>query len=217
MRLIFIVLVGRVEQVVHKLYNSSAFIADSCFNYYLFFIYGIINYSHSGEKGYAYTLVTDADKEMAGHLVRNLESVNQVVPNALLQLALKSAWFKASRLKEQVHGGGNQHQRTGLGYKPRSRPGIGALKFSCYIIQIATFKLHNFPLLIGFATQFLTGSSATSSDTSRALSFTTIGGNKQKSSNALDLAKSSDGSTNRLQAMKAAFKACIYLRFVSFT
>lgn len=33
----------------------------------------------SGQKGRAYTLITDKDMEMAGHLVRNLESVNQEV------------------------------------------------------------------------------------------------------------------------------------------
>lgn len=32
----------------------------------------------AGEKGQAYTLVTDKDKEFAGHLVRNLEGANQV-------------------------------------------------------------------------------------------------------------------------------------------
>lgn len=77
----------------------------------------------SGEKGYAYTLLTDADKEMAGHLVRNLESVNQTVPDALLQLALKSAWFRSSRGEQ-----GNKQgpKRLGLGYKPRTRPTAGA-------------------------------------------------------------------------------------------
>ena len=43
----------------------------------------------SGEKGFAYTLVTDKDKDFAGHLVRNLESAGQHVPHALLELAEK--------------------------------------------------------------------------------------------------------------------------------
>uniref|UniRef100_A0A0N5ADR4 RNA helicase n=1 Tax=Syphacia muris TaxID=451379 RepID=A0A0N5ADR4_9BILA len=128
----------------------------------------------AGEKGSAYTLVTEADKEMAGHLVRNLESVNQLVPNSLLQLALKSVWFKNSRLKGQS-GGGSQHQRTGLGYKPRNRSNAG--------------------------------NSAMSNDTSRALSFTTVNTSKLNQSTALDLVKGADGTTNRLQAMKAAFKS----------
>ncbi|KRZ11219.1 ATP-dependent RNA helicase DDX42 [Trichinella zimbabwensis] len=51
----------------------------------------------AGEKGFAYTLVTDKDKEFAGHLVKSLESVNQEVPTALLSLAMQSAWFRKTR------------------------------------------------------------------------------------------------------------------------
>lgn len=43
----------------------------------------------AGEKGTAYTLITEKDKEFAGHLVRNLESVDQEVPSALLDLAMQ--------------------------------------------------------------------------------------------------------------------------------
>ncbi|XGW13831.1 hypothetical protein V3C99_000266 [Haemonchus contortus] len=77
----------------------------------------------AGQKGYAYTLITDKDMEMAGHLVRNLESVNQEVPEALFSLAMKSAWFRSQR------GGGNAakpHARLGLGYKPKTRPARGS-------------------------------------------------------------------------------------------
>lgn len=42
-----------------------------------------------GEKGIAYTLVTEKDKEFAGHLVRNLEGANQAVPQALMDLAMQ--------------------------------------------------------------------------------------------------------------------------------
>ncbi|XP_066998033.1 ATP-dependent RNA helicase DDX42 [Anabrus simplex] len=77
----------------------------------------------AGEKGTAYTLVTDKDKEFAGHLVRNLEGANQEVPKALLDLAMQSAWFRKSRFKsgkgKKVNVGGR-----GLGY--RERPGLGA-------------------------------------------------------------------------------------------
>lgn len=45
--------------------------------------------SFAGEKGIAYTLVTDKDKEFAGHLVRNLEGANQAVPQALMDLAMQ--------------------------------------------------------------------------------------------------------------------------------
>lgn len=78
----------------------------------------------AGEKGTAYTLVTEKDKEFAGHLVRNLEGAGQTVPNELLDLAMKvtkhalfksvcdnqfanldnflfqSPWFRKSRFKE---------------------------------------------------------------------------------------------------------------------
>jgi ATP-dependent RNA helicase DDX42 len=42
-----------------------------------------------GEKGFAYTLLTEKDKDFAGHLVRNLEAAGQHVPHALIQLAEK--------------------------------------------------------------------------------------------------------------------------------
>ena len=44
-------------------------------------------YSFTGEKGFAFTLITDKDKEFAGALVRNLEDANQHVPKPLLDLA----------------------------------------------------------------------------------------------------------------------------------
>lgn len=46
-----------------------------------------------GEKGFAYTLVTEKDKDFAGHLVRNLETAGQHVPHALLELAEKVDYF----------------------------------------------------------------------------------------------------------------------------
>lgn len=53
-------------------------------------MYIIFKYlGRAGEKGTAYTLITEKDKDFAGHLVRNLESVNQEVPNALLDLAMQ--------------------------------------------------------------------------------------------------------------------------------
>lgn len=76
----------------------------------------------AGEKGDAYTLVTDKDKEFAGHLVRNLEGANQDVPDDLLELAMQSSWFRNSRFKsgkgKPITIGG-----CGLGYK--ERPGLG--------------------------------------------------------------------------------------------
>lgn len=75
----------------------------------------------AGEKGTAYTLVTEKDKEFAGHLVRNLEGANQEVPKSLLDLAMQSAWFRKSRFKagkgKSMNVGG-----AGLGFRGRSEP-----------------------------------------------------------------------------------------------
>lgn len=72
----------------------------------------------AGEKGTAYTLVTDKDKEFAGHLVRNLEGANQEVPQYLMDLAMQSSWFRKSRFKggkgKNINVGG-----CGLGFKER--------------------------------------------------------------------------------------------------
>jgi len=43
----------------------------------------------AGEKGTAYTLVTNKDKDFAGHLVRNLEGANQFVPPDLMDIAMQ--------------------------------------------------------------------------------------------------------------------------------
>lgn len=70
----------------------------------------------AGEKGVAYTLVTPKDKEFLPHLVKNLETTNQVVPESLLNMAMEVAWFK------------NQRQRGGGGFvksKTVERPGLG--------------------------------------------------------------------------------------------
>lgn len=71
----------------------------------------------AGEKGTAYTLVTDKDKEFAGHLVRNLEGANQEVPEDLLELAMQSSWFRSSRFKNSK---AKSLSYAGLGYKDRS-------------------------------------------------------------------------------------------------
>lgn len=52
-----------------------------------------------GEKGFAYTLVTEKDKDFAGHLVRNLETAGQHVPHALLELAEKVDYFYSWRIQ----------------------------------------------------------------------------------------------------------------------
>lgn len=43
----------------------------------------------AGEKGVAYTLLTNKDTSFAGDLVRNLEGANQSVPKGLMDLAMQ--------------------------------------------------------------------------------------------------------------------------------
>ena len=71
----------------------------------------------AGQKGVAYTLFSEKDKEFAGHLVRNLEGANQKVPKDLMDLAMQSQWFRKSRFKQ---GKGKQ-----LEMKSKERPGLG--------------------------------------------------------------------------------------------
>ncbi|KAJ2937992.1 hypothetical protein O0L34_g14446 [Tuta absoluta] len=78
----------------------------------------------AGVRGSAWTLLQrDKDREMAGHLVRNLETAQQEVPEDLISLAMQSAWFRKSRFKKgkgkNLNVGG-----CGLGYK--ERPGLPA-------------------------------------------------------------------------------------------
>lgn len=77
----------------------------------------------AGEKGTAYTLVSDKDKEFAGHLVRNLEGANQEVPEDLLELAMQSSWFRSSRFKSSK---AKSLSYAGLGYKEKSSSGGGS-------------------------------------------------------------------------------------------
>ena len=51
-----------------------------------------------GEKGFAFTLITEKDKEFAGALVRNLEDANQHVPKPLLDLALQVRFLLKFRI-----------------------------------------------------------------------------------------------------------------------
>lgn len=78
----------------------------------------------AGEKGFAYTLVIEKDKEFAGHLVRNLEGANQEVPEDLLELAMQSSWFRSSRFKSDSKAKALSY--AGLGYKDRT--GLGGSK-----------------------------------------------------------------------------------------
>ena len=88
----------------------------------LFYVNYIFEIGRAGEKGEAYTLiVTEKDKEFAGHLVRNLEAAAQQVPSELLDLAMQSSWFRKSRFKA-----GKAKALGGRGLGFRERPGLGA-------------------------------------------------------------------------------------------
>ena len=52
----------------------------------------------AGEKGQAYTLLTRDQDKFAGFLVRNLEEANQIVPQELINLAMKNHKFRKSRV-----------------------------------------------------------------------------------------------------------------------
>ncbi|XP_060066289.1 ATP-dependent RNA helicase DDX42-like [Ylistrum balloti] len=77
----------------------------------------------AGEKGYAYTLLTEKDKDFAGPLVRNMEVANQFVPKSLMDLALQNPWFSKSRFKQ---GKGKRLNVGGKGLGFKERPGLGA-------------------------------------------------------------------------------------------
>lgn len=133
----------------------------------------------AGEKGTAYTLVTDKDKEFAGHLVRNLEGANQEVPEDLLELAMQSSWFRNSRFKsgkgKSLSVGG-----SGLGYK--ERPGLG----------MSGSK----PIGASYGTS----SCMSSSSSSMAVP-------KESGSSGGRSSSSSGPATNRFTAMRDAFKS----------
>ena len=92
----------------------------------------------AGEKGTAYTLVTEKDKEFAGHLVRNLEGANQDVPKGLMDLAMQSAWFRKSRFKggkgKSLNVGG-----AGLGFRGRLEAPGSQVNLLFLFVFIETF------------------------------------------------------------------------------
>lgn len=85
--------------------------------------------ARGGEKGTAWTLVSPGDKEMVGHLVRNLEGANQFVPDDLMELAMHSQWFRKSRFK----GGKGKTVGGGAGLGFRERPSNSASSFKSFV------------------------------------------------------------------------------------
>ncbi|CAG8435024.1 7261_t:CDS:10 [Diversispora eburnea] len=79
----------------------------------------------AGEKGTAYTLITQKEDKFAGDLVRNLESSGRPVPDALMNLALQNARFRKSRSMIRGRGRGRGSGKGGLG-RGRGRGAVGS-------------------------------------------------------------------------------------------
>lgn len=71
----------------------------------------------AGEKGTAFTLITQKEDRFAGELVRHLETSGQIVPPELLNLAMKNPRFGDSRNR------GGRRGRGGRGGCGRGRGG----------------------------------------------------------------------------------------------
>ncbi|KAG0244900.1 ATP-dependent RNA helicase ddx42 [Actinomortierella wolfii] len=69
----------------------------------------------AGEKGTAYTLVTEKDDRFAGDLVRNLEEFDQPVPPELMKVAMQNPRFRKSRQFMENRRGGRGGGRGGRG------------------------------------------------------------------------------------------------------
>ncbi|KAF9437042.1 ATP-dependent RNA helicase ddx42 [Entomortierella beljakovae] len=77
----------------------------------------------AGEKGTAYTLITEKDDRFAGELVRNLEESSQAVSAELLKIAMQNPRFRKSRQFMSGRGGrggrGSRGERGGRGGRGR--------------------------------------------------------------------------------------------------
>lgn len=119
LKVIIVVVAGVMKAVRCGRGHNRSSISTKITNYMLF--PSFFTLGRAGEKGTAYTLVTDKDKEFAGHLVRNLEGAAQEVPKELLDLAMQSSWFRKSRFKQ-----GKAKALGGRGLGFRERPGLGS-------------------------------------------------------------------------------------------
>lgn len=98
----------------------------------------------AGEKGTAYTLITQKEDRFAGELVRHLETSGQAVPSELLNLAMKNSRFRDARLGRRGRGGRGRRGRgrgnanhtpivprntAGVGYHSGQNPSSGMIHF----------------------------------------------------------------------------------------
>ncbi|RCH93887.1 hypothetical protein CU098_000956, partial [Rhizopus stolonifer] len=79
----------------------------------------------AGEKGTAYTLITQKEDRFAGELVRHLETSGQIVPPELMSLAMKNPRFRDARNSRGRRGGrgrgrgrGRHHPKTNANFEP---------------------------------------------------------------------------------------------------
>lgn len=165
----------------------------------------------AGEKGVAYTLITDKEKEFAGHLVRNLEGASQHVPQELMDLAMQSQWFKKSRFKQgsgkKLNVGGH-----GLGFRTRERPGLGCPDSGGASQRQAPVAGP------------MSGMGSYTASVLSAPRFVAASGNKMDSSAGSNMASSAymprhgaGPQTDRLSSMRAAFQAQYKSQFTAAT
>lgn len=167
----------------------------------------------AGEKGVAYTLIMDKEKEFAGHLVRNLEGASQHVPQQLMDLAMQSQWFKKSRFKQgngkKLNVGGH-----GLGFRTRERPGLGSANSSGGLQRQAPAAgpmagLGSYTASVLSGPRFVAASgNKTSSDISASSNVT---------SSASMPRHGAGPQTDRLSSMRAAFQAQYKSQFTAAT
>jgi superfamily II DNA/RNA helicase len=73
----------------------------------------------AGQKGIAYTLLTEADIEFAGPLMKILENAGQDVPVGLVNMAKRSKWYAENATKNKDNFSTRTH--TGLGYVEKKK------------------------------------------------------------------------------------------------
>ncbi|KAJ7375501.1 ATP-dependent RNA helicase ddx42 [Desmophyllum pertusum] len=147
----------------------------------------------AGEKGEAYTLLTSVDQNFSGDLVRNLEGANQIVPEVLMDMAMKNGWFRKSRFR---HGRGKASGREGRP-RMRERPGLGMHGSSDNQVGEDRGAQHSYPDSSYPQSSSVSSSSSKSSfrPTSSSSSFSPGG------------VFSSSARNDRTSALKAAFQA----------
>lgn len=177
----------------------------------------------AGERGVAITLVTEKDKEFVGHLVRNLEGANQVVPEELMNLALQSAWFRKARFQG---GKGKRPGGGGSGAVMRARPGLGAPVSGGTFVVLRWLTNSVVLFFKGASSGFSFKAPAPSSSSSYSGSFVaaskpyssspTVQSDSSASASSSDTTNNTGGN-ERIAAIKAAYRAQFRSQFTAAT